>query len=371
MRDVITKQTVGPVLFALAFVVLGLVAAFASSSTTAPTAAGGKSYRGDFRRLNSGGAAKPSAAAVKSTGPEIEHGVRLAPAEFDGSVRKLPHARPDRLVRPDREAPEIDPAAGPKQPLAGAKQPSRVSIPAPSAPAPDPTISFKGLDYASWGAGHPPDTVGDVGPNHFVQAVNTSIGIFSKTGGAPLAAFTFNSLWAAGGTGTLCDTSNRGDPTVVYDPLADRWIVADFAFTGNASSPPFYECIAVSKTSDPVNGGWYLYAIRTDDGGHPWFADYPKMGIWPDGLYMTANMFQGNTYREVRVWAFNRSDLEAGVAVRNAVIDLGTTAYFSLMPSNMRTVAGAPPLGRENLLVSESETLAAFEVWKFHVDYSG
>ena len=168
---------------------------------------------------------------------------------------------------------------------------------------PTPSASFKGLDLTTWGAGYPPDTVGDVGPNNYIQAVNTSIGIYSKAG-AQQAAFTFNSLWAGASTGTLCDNTNRGDPTVIYDPLRDRWVVADFAFAGNGAAVPFYECIAASKTSNPVTGGWWLYAVRADDAAHPWLPDYPKMGIWPDGLYMTANMFLGAaTFQAVRAWA--------------------------------------------------------------------
>src|SRR5438445_437770 len=135
-----------------------------------------------------------------------------------------------------------------------------------------------------------------------------------------LAAFTFDSLWSGAGTGTACDNSHGGDPTVVYDPMGDRWIVADLGFV-DETTPPFYECIAVSRTSNPVTGGWYLYAIRADDAAHPYFPDYPKMGIWPDGLYMTANMFQGNTFAEVRAWAFNRADLESGAAVHSVVAD--------------------------------------------------
>jgi len=341
------------------------VAAFAGSSTTTSTS------RGDFRRLNSGGGTTASGAHGTSTGQEIKHGARVAPAEFNGSVRKLPHVAPDRLVRPEREERELALPTEQKQPLPGATEPSRVSTSARSAPAPDPNVTFKGLDFLNWGAGHPPDTVGDVGPNHFVQAVNTSIGIFAKTGGAPLAAFTFDAFFT--GTGTACDADNQGDPTVVYDPQADHWIIADFAFTGDGSSPPFFECIAVSKTGDPLSGGWWFYAIRTDDASHPFFADYPKMGIWPDGLYMTANMFSSG-FEEVRVWAFNRADLEAGLPVRSVVVDVGdldTDPHFSLLPSNMRTITGAPPAGRPNLLVSESVIDFAFEVWKFHVDYSG
>jgi hypothetical protein len=379
VRDVITKQTAVRGLVAFLFVALGLVAAIAGSSTPTQISFKGKNSQRDFSRFAPGSATKTEAGVATSTGLEIKHGIRVAPAVFNGSVRTLPRvARPAARVfrAPELEAPETELPGGQKQPLPGAEQP-RAAVAAPSAPAPAPTISFKGLDKAAWGAGFPPDTVGDVGPTHFVQAVNTSVGIFRKSDGVRLAAFTFDDLWAA--TGTACDSDNAGDPTVVYDPLGDRWIVADFAFAGDGSSAPYYECIAVSKTPDP-SGEWYLYPIRVDDPSHPYLADYPKMGIWPDGLYMTANEFcfaptpgclSSGTYKGVRVWAFNRADLESGVAVRNVVVDLGSTDYFSLMPSNMRTVVGAPPAGRENILVSESGTDFAFEVWKFHVDYSG
>jgi hypothetical protein len=355
---------------ALVVVAFGLVAALGGSSTTAiqSETAGLALQRG-----SPGGPAQSSATApVRNTKREIKHGPLVIPTEFNGSVRALPRSAPKPLVRLEQERQDNELLGGPKEQLLGAREPSPVHDTASTVPAPGPDVSFKGLDKAAWGAGFPPDTVGDVGPNHFVQAVNTSIGIFSKSGGAPLAAFTFDDFFT--GTGTACDADNQGDPTVIYDPQADRWIVADFAFTGNGSTPPFFECIAVSKTGDPVSGGWWFYAIQTDDVAHPWFADYPKMGIWPDGLYMTANMFSGSTFEEVRVWAFNRSDLEAGVPVRNVVVDVGNVdpnLHFSLLPSNMRTVTGAPPAGRNNLLVSESQSLFAFEVWKFHVDYGG
>jgi concanavalin A-like lectin/glucanase superfamily protein/Big-like domain-containing protein len=294
--------------------------------------------------------------------PGVAHGKPVAPKVFTGDVRNL-HQRNDDKKK-IHETPE-EPGGGFRKPPSSE---TAAPVEAPAVTIPTPSTSFKGLDHNTWGAGWPPDTVGDVGPDHFVQAVNTSIGIFSKTG-TQLAAFTFNSLWASAGSGTACDTSNDGDPTVIYDPQGDRWIVADFAFT-SATTGPYYECIAVSRSSDPVAGGWYLYAVRADDASHPWLPDYPKMGIWPDGLYMTANMFQNAAiFREVRAWAFNRSDLESGAILRSVVVDLNTTTYFSLLPSNLR--GAAPPAGRENLLVSESQTAFAYQVFKFHVDYSG
>ena len=101
-------------------------------------------------------------------------------------------------------------------------------------------------------------------PITIVQAVNTAFAVYNKSTGALLSSTTFNSLWSGAGTGTPCDNSNYGDPVVVYDPWATAGLCWDFAFTLSGGNPvaPCYECIAVSKTSDPVSGGWYLYAIN-------------------------------------------------------------------------------------------------------------
>src|SRR5438105_1707263 len=313
--------------------------------------------------------------------PEIREGERVRASEFDGDVRNLRQrvtsAQRDTFSRRPREHDLFVPVT--KQVLQGVQTPksaastSSPTVQAPLAPMPGPSKSFDGMNYNQNGAGHPPDTVGDVGPNHFVQAVNTSIGIYSKTTGAALATFGFDELWLGASTGTPCDVSHGGDPTVVYDPQHDRFIVADFSWS-NIQNGPYYECIAVSKTSNPVSGGWWRYAFRADDAAHPWFPDYPKMGIWPDGLYMTTNMFDcldsacnSAHYREARAYALNIDDLVNGATLRSVVADTNSSR-FSLLPSNYR--GAAPPAGRENLMVAESGTLYAWEVYKFHVDYA-
>src|SRR5205809_1139937 len=143
-----------------------------------------------------------------------------------------------------------------------------------AAPATDST--FEGLDFLNWGQGHPPDTNGDVGPNYYIQTINVSIGIYDKSNGNRVAAFTFNSFMSQGAFGNLCDTDNFGDPVVVYDSFEDRWIITDFAFkldaAGNVNPQTVYQCFAASKTGDPVNGGWNYYSILAPSG----LADYPK-----------------------------------------------------------------------------------------------
>jgi hypothetical protein len=323
--------------------------------------------------------AAPMAASFQ---PEIREGERVRPSEFRGDVRNLPQnvSSVQRNTFSRRPLEHDLPVPATKQVLPGAQLmtasatgTSTQAVQGLLAPMPGPSTSFDGMNYNANGAGHPPDPVGDVGPNHFVQAVNTSIGIYSKTTGAALATFTFDGLWAGAGTGTSCDTDHGGDPTVIYVPQYDRFIVADFSWA-DIQNGPYYECVAVSKTSDPVSGGWWRYAFRADDAAHPWSPDYPKMGIWPDGLYMTANMFdcldsacKNANYKEARAYALNIDDLVNGATLRSVVADTNS-AHFSLLPSNYRGTA--PPAGRENLMVAESQTAYAWEVYKFHVDYA-
>jgi len=231
---------------------------------------------------------------------------------------------------------------------------------------PGPSANFAGLDLNTWGAGWPPDTNGDIGPNHYIQTVNTSIGIYSRTG-TQLAAFTFDSFFS--GTGTPCDNDNTGDPIVLYDDVSGRWIITDFAWS-NLDNGPYYECIAVSKTADPVSGGWWLYGLLA----HTSFLnDYPKLGVWHDGIYMTANLFDCffncgfASYEGVRIWALNRDDMIAGQPLNYQFATLGA-AYSSLLPSNARG-ASMPSAGTPNYL-GELFSSTVFHTWKLTIDWN-
>ena len=223
----------------------------------------------------------------------------VAPYEFRGDVRDLPKQQ-------QTPKPYLPLLKGPPNtkfhkapPTQAAPEPSSVVPPTtPSAPMPSAIENFSGLSFSDTctggqcGGGWPPDTNGDVGPNDYIEAVNTAYAIYNKTG-TKLAAFTEDQLWSGAGSNP-CNGESEGDPVVVYDPLGNRWILTHFAFGFDLSNnpvSPFYECIAVSKTSDPVAGGWWLYPLQMDPGGTGQppvgtLNDYPKFGIWPDCLYM-------------------------------------------------------------------------------------
>jgi len=278
---------------------------------------------------------------------------------LDKDLRDLPQVGPDSK-KPAREM-GTPPNLGPN----GNGMDAVLQAPsALSAPAPAPLGSFKGLDLQNWGAGWPPDTHGDVGPNHYIQAVNTSIGVFDKATGTRLAAFTFNNFFIANGGTGACATYNYGDPVVLYDQVSGRWIISDFAFA-SASKPPYYECIAVSKTADPVSGGWWLYTVVADTAS---LNDYPKLGIWSDGIYMSANMFKrGRTYAGVKLWALNRDDLISGASLRSVAFTLGTS-YFSLLPANFKGTT--PPAGTPEYFMSDYGSNTSVKLWQFAVNWA-
>ncbi|HYF66156.1 MAG TPA: hypothetical protein VD886_25230, partial [Herpetosiphonaceae bacterium] len=292
--------------------------------------------------------AQPPAAKAKPILTEA-----TAPFSFDGDLRTLAQPAPGQaggdLTLPDPERAEQESGRGA---AAGAPATSLRHADPGRANAvnamPAPSVVFDGLSNADnftvfGGTVNPPDPTGDVGPNHYVQAVNLPFRIFDKSG-TPLTPPTkISSLFAAGPTNTPCDTADNGDPIVVYDTMADRWLITQFAVPG----PDYYECIAVSKTGDPVAGGWWLYVVKS-----PFriFNDYPKVTVWPDAYYLSAPMFPdagGGIYGAV--WALDRAAMLAGLPMRQYYVTTGN-AFPRVLPSNLR--GQAPPAGSPAYVMS-------------------
>ncbi|HZN74105.1 MAG TPA: hypothetical protein VFC00_20755, partial [Micromonosporaceae bacterium] len=129
---------------------------------------------------------------------------------------------------------------------------------------PAPSLTFNGISNAC--ACTPPDIVGDVGPNHYVQMVNLHFGIWNKAGAVLVPTTPIATLFAPIANCNI----GYGDPIVLHDQLANRWILTQFT-----AAAPFLLCIAVSQTADPT-GAYFLYAFNSTN-----FADYPKYGVWP------------------------------------------------------------------------------------------
>ena len=303
--------------------------------------------------------AAEGAGADKPPKVKLFHGKKVAPKHYRGDARNLPQLAPGTLEEFERPDEPIGFGGGKTAPAAAPVEAPQTQIPAPS-------TSFRGLDFSNWGAGWPPDPVGDVGPNHFIEAVNTSIGIYTKAG-TQVAAFTFDSLWSAAGRHRLRQRQRRrphrrlrpdGRPVDRRRLRLHRQRLDGAVLRVHRRLP-----------DEPPGRGRLVPVPDPDRRREP-----PLVRRLPEDGHLAGRPLHDRQHVQldlpgVRGWAFNTSDLESGAAVRYVVVDLNLSTYFSLLPSNMR--GASPPAGRPNFFVSESQTAYAFNVFKFHVDYSG
>ncbi|TMQ27939.1 MAG: hypothetical protein E6J90_01420 [Deltaproteobacteria bacterium] len=224
---------------------------------------------------------------------------------------------------------------------------------------PSPTTTFEGMGTGLPGftvQSAPPDTDGDIGPNHYVQIVNSGVTVFNRSGTPVLGPVLTKTFW--NGFSGACANTNDGDGIVRYDRIADRWVVSQFSVNGG--NGPFFQCIAVSTSPDPT--GTYNRYQFTFNG----FNDYPKMGLWPDAYYFTYNMFPNNTFAGARVCAVDRVTMIAGGAATQQCFDT-SNQFGGLLASDLDGTT-MPPAGAPNTLLALDTT--ALDVWHFHVDFA-
>ncbi len=218
--------------------------------------------------------------------------------------------------------------------------------------------TLQNFDGISANGNIPPDTCGEAGRNHYVQMVNRRFAVFSKTGVLNYGPVDINTLWT--GFGGLCETRNHGDPVVVYDQLADRWLISQFAYPEGSPSQ-HQECVAVSTTDDPA-GSYYRYSFS-----FPYFNDYPKIGVWPDGYFSTYILRNPNfSVVTGRICAFNRSNMLTGAAATAQCFDVGKD-YIGLLPADLDGIT-PPPAGSSHYSMNLSSTM--LNLWKFKVNWT-
>jgi hypothetical protein len=242
---------------------------------------------------------------------------------------------------------------------------------APPPAIPSPLTTFEGINsqdnFDQYG-GYviPPDTVGDVGPNHYVQAVNLLFRVFNKSGTALTAPLPISTLFST--LGGPCATTDDGDVIVVYDPLANRWLVSQFAVT---SLNPTHQCIALSRTGDPT-GSWFLYDFAMPNSK---LNDYPKFGVWPDAYYMSDNQFDPD-FQGAGVFAFDRAKMLAGDPGAGFIyFDLEglDPTIGGLLPSDVDGLT-PPPAGAPNVFAYFTATeffdaQDGLRLFSFHADF--
>ncbi|MBL7076380.1 MAG: hypothetical protein ISS31_02810 [Kiritimatiellae bacterium] len=266
-------------------------------------------------------------------------------------IKEIPRRHRRKAVERDAPRPRLDPLLR-LQSEGMARFPSRASV--------TPGLNFDGQGFTGV---MPPDTVGDAGPDYFIQAINHDTAgsvctVYNKSDGSVAAGpFTMKSIHAANVTG-------GGDPIVLYDEAADRWLLSEFASSANELH------IYISQTPNPISGGWYHYMFSTPD-----FPDYPKYGVWPDAYYVTSNESSPSYY------ALDRTRMLYGQPATMQRFTTSGLAAFSFQTLTPADVDGsAPPPGAVHIAMRHRDDEAHnagsndpsedyLELFEFSVDW--
>lgn len=179
--------------------------------------------------------------------------------------------------------------------------------------------------------------------------------------GTPLST-----IWA--GIPAPWNGRNDGDPVVLWDQAAGRWLISQFSLpSGN-----YAELVAISATSDPT-GSWYRYVFQFGTQ----MPDYPKLGVWPDGYYLSFNQFaNGSTFSGTGACALQRDKMLTGDPTAAMVYKSQGTSDsdpWAMIPSDWDGTA-SPPAGASNYFIYfddwSSTTTQYLKIWSFHVDWT-
>ena len=218
---------------------------------------------------------------------------------------------------------------------------------------------------------NPPDPVGAVGPNHYVEMINLTFGVYSKTGTLLLGPVDTGTLWSGFAVPDCTDPS--GDPIVLYDQLADRWLLTQFTTLG----PTYYDCVAISTSGDPT-GSYFRYAFSTGLN----FPDYPKYGVWTDSYVITTREFGPTIEYGIGVYGLEKNKMINGQPARavSFFIDGNDPALLPLVGDGLLPAyidgkqkpmndAAIPLVGTQDDDGGYGATFDALNIWDFTVKW--
>src|SRR5256714_10066981 len=251
--------------------------------------------------------------SIKTAGFDISPPLREVTSSLpEGPVEQLPELElpPWRILRSNQPDPVVQVAPG----NAGAPK-------LPIQAAPSTGFNFVG-GVGSTTGGFPPDNNGSIGNDQYVETVNVRYQIWSLNRGTNTATPFFatppsiNTLWSGFPGPSNCAVRNNGDPVVLYDKVANRWVITQFT---TARAGGFYwQCVAVSTTAD-ATGTYARYAFAVPDGNNDGlgdFGDYPHYGVWGDAYYVMDHNFASTAggYVAGLFGAMDRTKMVAGDA---------------------------------------------------------
>ena len=349
-----TPRLAGVLVALVAFVAAVICAGAASSSSAAAT--------------TNGKAANPTA----TFSWDVAHDV-------SPPLRDLARNR----IAPDAEDPANEPDRGPLATGDGHSSDGALQSVMPLGAIPSTQQNFEGLsnqdNFNTFGFRvNPGDPNGEVGPNNYVEMINLVFGVYNKAGSLLLGPVDTGTLWSGFAVPDCTDPS--GDPVVLYDQLTDRWVLSQFTTSGLSDpNKPFWNCVAVSTTSDPT-GSYYRYAFETKN--FQFFPDYPKYGNWTDSYVLTTREFGPTVEYGIGVYALEKNKMVNGQPARAASFFLDGNAPGmlplvgdGLLPADVdgkqkpKIDATIPLVGTQDDVASCGATFDALNIWDLSVKW--
>ena len=214
-------------------------------------------------------------------------------------------------------------------------------------------FNFDGMNGQQAGGVIPPDTNGAVGDNQFFLITNFAFSIYNKsTGNIQVGPLLINTIWK--GFGGQCESGNGGDPVVLFDKLANRWLLEQLEYSSS-----YQICIAVSQTDD-ATGAYNLYSYTFN--GLP---DYPKLAVWPDAYYLAFNYFGPG---DGEPCAMDRTAMIAGKTAAMICFN-PNSSDMGFLPSDVDG-STPPPSGAPNHYVELGNSNTTIKEYDFHVDFT-
>lgn len=286
-------------------------------------------------------------------GPVYVDSAKAVPASAISKSRIIPPSTEYKLVNPrNRGINQVVPGKGlPKTPDETRQAEfGKIS-------SKQPILSFEVVSSRST----PTDPTGAAGPMHYVNAWNSGFSIFDKNGNRVSPPASLASIGGEFRNETL------GDPIVIYDEFADRFLITQFSDT------PESFLVAVSRGPDPVNDGWFTYRFPTN-GALP---DYPKFSVWSDGYYVTTNKNSRTAASSQVVYVFERDRMLEGQTAKVVSFPLPgirTNGFYS--PAGFHAMGGElPPPGNAPIIYLQDDAWAGvaedhLKLWNINVNWN-
>ncbi len=287
------------------------------------------------------------------SGPVYMDSAKAVPVSAISKKKLIPPSTEFKIVNPrNRGINQVVPGKG----LPKTMDPTRQAEPG-ELPSKATVLSFDAASSRST----PTDPTGAAGPNHYVNGWNSAFSIFDKNGNQIVPPA---SLASIGGEFT---NETLGDPIILYDEFADRFLITQFSDT------PESFLVAVSRGPDPVNDGWYTYRFTTN-GALP---DYPKISVWSDGYYVTTNKNSRTASTSQVVYVFERDRMlqgETAQVVGFPLPGINTNGFYS--PAGFHAMGGElPPPGNSPIIYMQDDSWAGvsedhLKIWNIDMNWT-